>query len=530
MSTQDSAQDSVQGSEQDTEQDTDQAQQDEPLTGLLDADVEALHMIFAGCSDIIFHPFQLKRGLHAICIYCSGLCDTDRLERQVLAPLLEMPDDCPPRFPQGDSIERAASSARHLPAADNGNSTFLPAAFQEAHPLASRQVPLSSKQEVKNRSEVVEAVLNGMAVLLLDGKTIAEAYPLHKTPSRAVEEPGAESTVRGAREGFTEALSVNLSLLRKRLKTPALKLDKLTIGEYTSTHVVLAYVDGVIDPALVEEAKKRLNKLQVRAVLESQYIEEGIVDQRFSPFPQMLASERPDVIASNLLEGRFALLVEGTPFCLVAPVTLFSMLQSPEDYYQNVYMSVFVRWLRYFFYVLSLLLPSAYVAITTFHQEMIPTVLLLSIARAREEIPFPALVEALIMELSFEALREAGVRLPKQVGAAVSIVGALIIGQAATSAGIVSAPMVIIVAMTGIASFMIPRYAAGIVSRLLRFPMMLLAGTLGLTGVMLGIILIVIHLCSLRSFGIPYLSPAAPLSSVRLKDVWWRMPPWNKAR
>ncbi|MNE51489.1 Spore germination protein A1 [compost metagenome] len=206
------------------------------------------------------------------------------------------------------------------------------------------------------------------------------------------------------------------------------------------------------------------------------------------------------------------------------------MLQSPEDYYQNMYMSLFVRWLRYFFYVLSLLLPSAYVAITTFHQEMIPTVLLLSIARAREEIPFPALVEALIMEISFEALREAGVRLPKQVGSAVSIVGALIIGQAATSAGIVSAPMIIIVAITGIASFMIPRYAASLTTRLMRFPMMLLAGTLGLIGVMLGIILIVIHLSSLRSFGTPYLSPAAPTFSQRLKDVWWRPMSWSKNR
>lgn len=188
-------------------------------------------------------------------------------------------------------------------------------------------------------------------------------------------------------------------------------------------------------------------------------------------------------------------------------------------------MSVFVRWLRYLFYVLSLLLPSAYVAITTFHQEMIPTVLMLSIAKAREEIPFPALVEAFIMEISFEALREAGVRLPKQVGSAVSIVGALIIGQAATSADIVSAPMIIIVAITGIASFHDSavcgqhRYASA------RFPMMLMAGTMGLTGVMLGLILIVIHLSSLRSFGVPYLSPATPTSVRSLKDIWWRPSP-----
>lgn len=505
----------------------DPAQTEQPLTGELAADEKALQAVFEGCSDIMFHPFQMADGMHSVCIYCSGLCDTDKLEQQVLAPLQETAIS--PML-QGEISRRAEQTSTRSSIPSDVAGALNASASRAARQPVSIQTPVSSKQTVDTVDKAVQAVLNGMAVLLLQGKASAEAYPLQKTPSRAVEEPGAESTVRGPREGFTESLSVNLSLLRKRMKTPALKLDKMTIGEYTRTRVVLAYVEGVIDPALVEEAKRRLDKLQMRAVLESQYIEEGIVDQRYSPFPQMLATERPDVVTSNLLEGRFALLIEGTPFSLIAPVTLFSMLQSPEDYYQNVYMSVFVRWLRYFFYVLSLLLPSAYVAITTFHQEMIPTVLLLSIARAREEIPFPALVEALIMELSFEALREAGIRLPKQVGAAVSIVGALIIGQAATSAGIVSAPMVIIVAMTGIASFMIPRYAAGIVSRLLRFPMMLLAGTLGLTGVMLGIIIIVIHLSSLRSFGIPYLSPAAPTSTVRLKDVWWRMPPWNKLR
>ena len=276
--------------------------------------------------------------------------------------------------------------------------------------------------------------------------------------------------------------------------------------------------------------ERRLSRLKIDYVLESHSIEEGIVDERFSPFPQMLATERPDVVVSNLLEGRFVILVDGTPFSLVAPITLSSMLQSPEDYYQNIYISIAIRWMRYIFYIMSLLLPSFYVAITTFHQEMIPTVLLLSIARAREEIPFPALVEALIMEVSFEALREAGVRLPKQIGSAVSIVGALIIGQAATTAGIVSAPMIIIVALTGIASFMVPRYSASISTRLLRFPIMLLAGTLGLTGIILAIILLVIHLSSLRSFGTPYLSPIAPTSPKKLKDVWWRSIPWSKSR
>lgn len=461
--------------------------QELPLSGRLVMDEETLRSVFADCADIVFHPFDTACSISAICVYCVGLCDTERLERQVLTPLQEI------------GIEAA-------------------------------QVPMASVKTVETPSQAVQAILEGEALLLLEGSTVGVTYPLYKAANRSTEEPLAESAVRGARDGFTESLPTNLSLLRKRIKTPALKLLTRTVGERSNTSITLAYMEGIIEPKLVEEVQKRLDKLRVRDILESQYIEEDIVDQRLSPFPQMIATERPDVVASNLLEGRFAILVDGTPFTLIAPVTLFSMLQSPEDYYQYVFMSVFLRWLRYLFYALSMLLPSAYVAITTYHQEMIPTVLLLSIAKAREEIPFPALVEALIMEIAFEALREAGVRLPKQVGSAVSIVGALIIGQAATTAGIVSAPMIIIVAITGIASFMIPRYAASIATRLLRFPIMILAGTLGLIGVMLGIILVVIHLSSLRSFGTPYLSPLAPTIANEVKDVWWRPSPWNKPR
>lgn len=470
-----------------SDQEKQETQQDLPLTGDLAIDEETLRAVFTDCSDVIFHSFETAGFTSALCVYCVGLCDTERLERQVLTPVQEI------------GMEAA-------------------------------QVPLSSVKTVETSKEAAEAILEGEALLLLEGSNVATTYPLYKAANRSTEEPLAESTVRGARDGFTESLATNLSLVRKRLKTPALKFRTRTVGESSNTSIALAYVEGIIDASLVTEVEQRLDRLRVRDILESQYIEEDIIDQRFSPFPQMIATERPDVVASNLMEGRFAILVDGTPFTLVAPVTLFSMLQSPEDYYQYVFMSVFLRWLRYVFYVLSLLLPSAYVAITTYHQEMIPTVLLLSIARAREEIPFPALVEALIMEIAFEALREAGVRLPKQVGSAVSIVGALIIGQAATTAGIVSAPMIIIVAITGIASFMIPRYSASISTRLLRFPIMILAGTLGLIGVMLGIILIVIHLSSLRSFGAPYLSPVAPTNAKGLKDLWWRPAPWNKPR
>jgi spore germination protein KA len=261
-------------------------------------------------------------------------------------------------------------------------------------------------------------------------------------------------------------------------------------------------------------------------VLESGYLEEFIEDNPYSPFPQVVHTERPDRVTASLLEGRVAILTDGTPFALIVPAEFITLMQSPEDYYERYMVATAIRWLRYIGFAMSLLLPSLYIAITTFHQEMIPTRLLISLAAAREGVPFPALVEALMMEFTFEALREAGIRLPRAVGQAVSIVGALVIGQAAVQAGIVSPLMVIVVAITGIASFMNPAFNIALTMRLMRFPLMLLAATLGLFGVMVGILAILIHLAGLRSFGVPYLSSLAPLHTKDLKDVAVRAPWW----
>ncbi|MEI7024204.1 spore germination protein [Paenibacillus sp. y28] len=459
-----------------------------------DENLSVLEAMYEDCGDTRLHSFLAAGDVRVTVIYTQGITDEQLLERFILTPLLHTDE-------------------------------LLPSAAT----LLSR-LPTTSAASLEHWPDVTDHIGNGNPVLLIDGEPRLFTYGgMTRVEQRGVEEPVAESTVRGPREGFTESLGVNIPLLRRRLKSPNLKMQHMTIGAYSKTQVTLVYIKGIAAPSLIEEMKSRIARIRLDGVLESETIEEWISDNPYSPFPQMLPTERPDVVCANLLEGRAALLVDGTPFALIAPVSLFSMLQSPEDYYQNIMMSTFIRWLRYVFFVMSLLLPSAYVAITTYHQEMIPTVLLLNIAKSREEIPFPALVEALIMEITFEALREAGVRLPKQVGAAVSIVGALVIGQAATSAGIVSAPMVIVVAITGIASFMIPRYALGIPMRLIRFPVMLLAGTLGLVGVMLGFIGIVIHLCRLYSFGLPYLSPLAPVRFRELRDTLIRTPMWKQA-
>lgn len=269
-----------------------------------------------------------------------------------------------------------------------------------------------------------------------------------------------------------------------------------------------------------------LGNIEIDGVLGSSYVEEFLDHSRFSPFPQVQYTERPDVVSAALLEGRVAIIVDGTPMVLLAPVTLWMLLQSAEDYYQRYIAGTWIRWIRYLFVFISLLLPSVYVAITTFHPEMIPPKLLMTIAASREIVPFPALIEAFIMEISFEALREAAVRIPKSIGQAVSIIGALIIGTAAVQAGIVSAAMVIIVSFTGIASFIIPHFDLGLSIRLLRFPIMIFAGLFGLFGIICGLLLIYIHLINLRSFGMPYLAPMTPLIIGDLKDTYVRAPWW----
>jgi spore germination protein KA len=389
------------------------------------------------------------------------------------------------------------------------------------------RLSISSFYQVETIEQATAEIGDGNPVLLMDGEDKAVSLCLSKWEKRSITEPEAESVVRGPREGFIETLLVNASMVRRKLRSPSLKMKSMQIGRYSQTEVVIAYLQGGVNPELISEMTERLGRIDVDGILESGNIEELIEDNPYSPFPQMQTTERPDVVAANLLQGKAAILIEGTPIALIAPTTIFSFLQSPEDYYQRYYIGSAIRWLRYFFALLALIGPSFYVAIVTFHQEMIPTTLLLNMAKSREQIPFPALVEALLMEIMFEALREAGARLPKQIGSAVSIVGALVIGQAAISAGLVSSPMVMVVAITGIASFLIPHFDFGIAIRLLRFPMMLLAGFLGFFGLMIGITLILTHLFALRSFGVPYVSVTSFTNVNQLKDVLVRAPFWK---
>lgn len=393
--------------------------------------------------------------------------------------------------------------------------------------LVDKVLAITEVEILDNFDRIILDVLAGAAMLLVDGESRAISISIKKFPHRDVPTTETENVVRGPKDAFTEVMTVNVALVRQRLLDPNLVVEDMTIGTVTRTGVVLAYVKGIVQPDLVTEVKKRLSRIKIDGILEGGYLEEFIQDNPYTPFPQIGNTERPDRVVSALLQGRVAVFTDGTPFVMWMPARFGDLLQAPEDYYQRFIFATAIRWLRYIGLLFSLVLPSFYVAATTFHQEMIPTRLIISIAAAREGVPFPAVVEALIMEATFEALREAGIRLPRAVGQAISIVGALVIGQAAVSAGIVSPLMVIVVAITGVSSFMFPTYSVGLTIRVLRFPLMLLSATLGLFGLMTGLLLMLIHMLSLRSFGAPYLSPLAPTEPSELKDVLVRTPWWD---
>lgn len=386
---------------------------------------------------------------------------------------------------------------------------------------------VGNMKEIADFENLLTSLLSGDAIVLIDGYEQGFAIDSKGWEERGVTEPTSQTVVRGPKDSFSETLRTNISLIRRRIKDPSLWIETKQIGRRTKTDVAIVYIKGVASDKIVKEVRRRLDKIDIDGILESSYIEELIQDETYSFFPTVYNTERPDSVAAGLLEGRVAILVDGTPFVLLVPTLFVQYFQSSEDYYQRSDIGSLLRILRYLSFFIALLTPSLYIAVTTFHQEMLPTPLLISIAAQREGTPFPAFVEALMMEITFEILREAGIRMPRAVGPAISIVGALVLGEAAVKAGIVSPVMVIVVSITAISSFVSPTYNMAIAVRILRFLFMTLAATFGLFGIALGLIAMVLHLCSLRSFGIPYMAPMAPFIWNDQKDVIVRSPIWN---
>lgn len=376
---------------------------------------------------------------------------------------------------------------------------------------------------------IMDDVFSGDTALMVDGEDVAIIIRARNFIGRAVEEPTTEVSITSPKEAFTETLRINTALIRHKLKSPKLKMDYYKLGVLTKTDVVVAYIAGVANQSIVDEVIKRIKRVETDGILSAEMVYEFIEDNPWALFPQGQRSERSDRVAAHLLEGGVAIIVDGTPFVIMVPYTFWQFLSSHDDYNERVYISFFIRFLRITAMVLSLILPSFYIAVTTFHQEMIPTAILQTIINARRGVPYPALVEALVMELIIELVREAGVRLPRNVGQAISIVGALVLGTAAIQAKLASSIMVVVVASTAVASFTMPSFSTAIALRILRFPLMFAAAFLGLFGLTTGLFFILVHAASLRSFGVPFLAPVAPFYGNDMKDSQIRLPVWMQS-
>lgn len=452
--------------------------------------------------DLKIRQVQLggEQPVQVAAVHLSGLADTDTVNKFVIGSLLENTDEL-------------VTDSRN----NNQQLTEL---------ILNRALEIGEAELKEEWNDIMLAILSGDTAILLEGYRVAIICETKGGEWRAVSESSSQLVVRGPKDSFVESVATNISLIRRRIKSPKLRLEFMKIGSVTQTHIALMFIKDTADDDQVQEVRKRLQRISIDAILESGFIEELIQDKTFTPFPTIYNTERPDVAAGNLLEGRIVVIVDGTPFVLILPAIFTQFFQSAEDYSQRFDIVILMRIVRYLSFIVLILGPSVFIALTTYHYEMIPTTLLINLLTQRENVPFPAFVEALLMESAFEILREAGVRMPRVIGQTVSVVGALILGQAVVDAGIITPVMVIVVALTGIASFAIPAYNMAIAGRIIRFAFLLLAGMFGFYGVTLGLIMLVAHMNSLRSFGIPYLSPFVPLSVKGQKDTILRLPLW----
>lgn len=470
------------------------------LSRRLKRNIDAVTTEFGESCDLIVREFSFgKEGdVKAALVFLDGMADMSLINDDVIKPLMY------------DSRFFYPGKTLHIPNMDKIRDGLL---------------SVGEVKTVRTLDEAAEACLSGDAVLLVDGFGEALGISARGWEKRAITEPNTETVVRGPREGFTENLRTNTAMIRRKIQNPALKIRTFIIGKQTRTRVNILYIEGIANPALIQEIERRLKNIGTDAILAAGYLEQYIEDAPFSVFQTIWYSEKPDAIAGKLLEGRAAIVVDGTPFVLSVPMLFIENFQTSEDYAIRSYYATMLRLLRLLAFVITLLAPALYVSFTTFHQELIPTSLLFTMAAASEGVPFPAVVEVSIMLVTFEIIREAGIRMPRPIGQAISIVGALVMGQSAVQAGLVGAPVVIVVAITAVSSFVIP-FTSDAVS-LLRWFLMPLAAAMGSFGIILGALVILLHLASLKSFSTNYLAPFAPFLPADLKDTAVRAPLWS---
>ncbi len=464
------------------------------IPNALTAIKDKLNQEFANCSDFVMREILLgsiNRGM--IIASIDGFVDKKILSENIIEPILQYYG------------KKTAPSVLNL--------------------LKESVISSGDLKDLNTFSESVDAILSGDAVLYIDGEETAIKVGLTAPEKRPVGEPNTEISIKGSREGFTENLRTNTILLRRRIRNTNFKIETLTLGEETNTSIAICYIQGIARQEIIDEVKKRLNNIKTDSILASGMVEQYIQDSRLSLFPMVGNSEKPDKVAAKLLEGRVAIISDGTPIILTVPYLMIESLQAVEDYTGEYFFASLMRILRFSAVILSVYLPALYVALTSFHQSVIPFKLMLTMAASREGIPFSSLIETLIMILVFEILRETGLRMPRAIGQAVSIVGAIVLGDAAVSAGIASAPVVIVTGLSGICSFIVPPLMkAGTIFRIF---MLIAANILGFLGIGILSFIVLTYLCRTKSFGVPYLSPFTGLQTHDLKDSLIVVPIWT---
>lgn len=466
------------------------------LTQSLPDNIELFKNVFKNDASIIFREFEniYVKSFRSCMIFFDGMLNEDTANQSILFPIMN-----------ADIKQR------------EHNGTILDT-------LKNKIICTDKIEKTEKFDDLILAMFDGDAVLLVENSSEALIIGCKGWQERSIEEPGLERVLRGPKEGFTESLITNMTLLRRRLKTPDLKFKFKELGVRSKTKISLCYIDSLINDDILRELESRLDHINIDGVFSSNAVEELIKDSPLSPLKTIGNTERPDVVAAKLLEGRIAVIVDGTPSALTLPYVYMEYFQAADDYYTSFYFATINRFLRCLGEFITTSIPAIYVALITFHQEMIPNELMISIAASRKEVPFPSIIEALALLLVFEIIREASIRMPSPMGQSVSIVGALILGQAAIDARLFSAPMVIISAVAGITGLLnIKLKGASIILRLI---LLLLSAIMGLYGYIFGVTGALIYLFSMRSFGVPYMLNYGSFHPEDLKDTFVRAPWW----
>jgi len=478
--------------------------QDKPHTDLLrqsiapdlDQNIDTLKTILnlPANEDVIFRNYAI--GALRVCIvYIEGMADEKKIGEFVL-----------------HALKNRRSDDKQPPSKD-----------PLAYVCENLEIPQAKKIEMF--SQIVPQIVSGMACLLVEGAQEALMLETRSYPHRAVSQPTNESVVNGPHEAFNEHLRTNISLIRRYVQSPDLLAEKMTVGTGVPTQIAILYLKGVASENSLNEVRRRLKCITAKTVMGTGGLQQLIEDRPYSLLPQMLQTERPDRAASCIEDGQIAILVENSPYALIAPVTMFHLLHASDDSFLRWQYGTALRIIRVLGLLISLVLPSVYIAVTLYHSHLIPMPLLISIAESRANVPFPIIAEVLFMEFSFYLLNEAGLRTPSQIGSAFGIVGALILGQAAVSASVISPILIIIIALTGLGNYVIPNYGFGVGVILYRLFLIMLSALLGLYGLVIGLFLILTQICSMQSFGVDYLAPIAPRRRHN-PDILLRLPIW----